>query len=331
MIYSPRPRLFAALQGQPADSVPVLPLLAGWAARRFSEDSPAATGSDSDRIAAIQIKAREALDHDGLFAYLDPLYIPEAFGCRVRLTASGPLAEPLISGPPDTMAAVAEMPLPDPRCAARLPIMLAAARKLADYSQGQVPVIGLFEGPFTTAGRLIETAALLRLIYRNPPVLERLLDRVSDFLLQFGQALVENGAQALLIPEPTASSSMISPRVFAEWVLPRLQRIIRNLDRPCILHICGDTAPLLPSLAISGARVLSLDQCMDLRKSRQNAAGVALGGNVDPVNSLWLGSVETVREDVLQCLAGAGTEKFILMSGCSIPPQTPLENLQAMI
>jgi [methyl-Co(III) methanol-specific corrinoid protein]:coenzyme M methyltransferase len=154
---------------------------------------------------------------------------------------------------------------------------------------------------------------------------------VSDFLLQFGQALVENGAQALLIPEPTASSSMISPRVFAEWVLPRLQRIIRNLDRPCILHICGDTAPLLPSLAISGARVLSLDQCMDLRKSRQNAAGVALGGNVDPVNSLWLGSVETVREDVLQCLAGAGTEKFILMSGCSIPPQTPLKNLQAMI
>ena len=118
---------------------------------------------------------------------------------------------------------------------------------MADYSHGQVPVIGLFEGPFTTAGRLFETERLLRLIYRNPAVLARLLDRVTEFLLQFGQALVENGAQALLIPEPTASSSMISPRIFADWVLPRLQRIIRNLDRPCILHICGDTAPLLPS------------------------------------------------------------------------------------
>lgn len=331
MICSPSQRFSAALQGGSADSVPVLPLLAGWAARRFSENSPAATGSDSDRIAAVQIKARETLDHDGLFAYLDPLYIPEAFGCRVRLTASGPLAEPLISGPPDTMAAVAEKPLPDPRSAARLPIILAAVRKLADYSQGQVPVIGLFEGPFTTAGRLIETAALLRLIYRNPPVLERLLDRVSDFLLQFGQALVENGAQILLIPEPTASSSMVSPRVFAEWVLPRLQRIIRNLDRPCILHICGDAAPLLPSLAISGARILSLDQCMDLRESRRYAPRAVLGGNVDPVNSLWLGSLETVRRDVLRCLTGAGTEKFVLMSGCSVPPQTPLENLRAMI
>lgn len=331
MICSPNQRFSAALQKGSADSVPVLPLLAGWATRHFSEDSVLETGSDSDRIAAVQIRAREALDHDGLFAYLDPLYVPEAFGCRIRLSASGLLAEPLLPAPPPTSEAVEALPLPDPRHSGRLPVILAAVKKLADYSQGQVPVIGLFEGPFTTAGRLIETAALLRLIYRNPPVLERLLDRVSDFLLQFGRALVENGAQALLIPEPTASSSMISPRGFAEWVLPRLQRIIRTLDRPCILHICGDTAPLLPSLAISGARILSLDQCMDLRESRKQAPQAVLGGNVDPVNSLWLGSVETVRRDVLRCLTGAGTEKFILMSGCSVPPQTPLENLRAMI
>jgi MtaA/CmuA family methyltransferase len=331
MICSPSQRFSAVLQGGSADSVPVLPLLAGWAAHHFSGDSALETGSDADRIVAVQIKAREALDHDGLFAYLDPLYIPEAFGCRVRRTAAGPLVEPLISGPPETAAAVAEISLPDPRRTARLPIILGAVRKLTAYSQGQVPVIGLFEGPFTTAGRLIETAALLRLIYRNPPVLEKLLDRVSDFLLQFGQALVENGAQIVLIPEPTASSSMISPPVFAEWVLPRLQRIIRNLDRPCILHICGDTAPLLPSLAVSGARVLSLDQCMDLRKSREKAHQPVLGGNVDPVNSLWLGSVETVKQDVLQCLGSAGTKKFILMSGCSVPPQAPGENLRAMV
>jgi uroporphyrinogen decarboxylase len=58
---------------------------------------------------------------------------------------------------------------------------------------------------------------------------------------------------------------------------------------------------------------------------------VALGGNVDPVNALWLGSVETVRQDVFRCLDDAGAEQFVLMSGCSIPPQTPLENLRAMI
>jgi MtaA/CmuA family methyltransferase len=331
MICSPSQRFSRALEGKPADRVPVLPLLAGWAAHHFSEGPPGESGRHADRLVEIQIKAREVLGHDGLFAYLDPLYIPEAFGCRVRFTATGPLVDPLVISPPVTLQAIDEMPLPDPRHSVRLPVILAAVRKLTDYSHGQVPVIGLFEGPFTTAGRLFETERLLRLIYRNPPVLARMLDRIADFLLQFGKALAENGAQALLIPEPTASSSMISPRMFADWVLPRLQRIIGDLELPCILHICGDSSPLLKSMTESGARVLSLDQCMDLRESRKNAPRVALGGNVDPVNSLWLGSVETVRQDVLQCLAGAGTEKFILMSGCSVPPQTPLENLRAMI
>jgi [methyl-Co(III) methanol-specific corrinoid protein]:coenzyme M methyltransferase len=331
MVCSPSQRFSAALQRGPADSVPVLPLLAGWAARHFSEDSVLGTGSDSDRIAAVQLRAREALDHDGLFAYLDPLYVPEAFGCRIRLSASGLLAEPLLPAPPPTAEAVEALPLPDPRHSGRLPVILAAVKKLADYSQGEIPVIGLFEGPFTTAGRLLETENLLRLIFRNPPVLTRLLDRVTEFLLGFGQALAECGAGVLLLPEPTASSTLISPRMFDQWVLPRLQRIIGNLALPCILHICGDTTPLLPSLVETGARVLSLDQCMNLRESRRGAPRATLGGNVDPVKALWLGSEEAVRQDVFRCLAEAGTEQFVLMSGCSIPPQAPLENLRVMV
>ena len=331
MTCSSTQRLFAALQGRPTDSVPVLPLLAGWSARHSSDDRIIATANPSERIVAVQIRAWEELGHDGLFGYLDPLYIPEAFGCRVRMTGTGPLAEPLTASPPDTAQAVNALPLPDPRRSARLPVILDAVRALADFSGGQVPVIGLFEGPFTTAGRLFETARLLRLIHRNPPVLSRILDRITDFLLAFGQALAENGAQVLLIPEPTASASLISPRMFAEWVLPRLQRITGSVPLPCILHICGDTSPLLPSMAASGARVLSLDQCLDLRESRKSTPQVALGGNVDPVNALWLGSVETVRQDVFRCLDDAGAEQFVLMSGCSIPPQAPLENLRAMI
>ncbi|MBI5586087.1 MAG: uroporphyrinogen decarboxylase family protein [Deltaproteobacteria bacterium] len=332
MEYSPRQRLSAVLAGRPCDRVPVLPLLAGWAAHHFSEGSPLETGQHPDRIAKVQISAREALEYDGLFAYADPLYIPEAFGCRVRFSASGLLVEPLALLPQNaTVETIDEISLPDPERSGRLPVILAAVRKLAEYSRGEIPVIGLFEGPFTTAGRLFETDRLLRLVYRNPPVLNRILDRVTDLLLSFGQRLAENGAHLLLIPEPTGSASLISPRMFNEWVLPRLQRITRHLGLPCILHICGDTSPLLTSMAESGARVLSLDQCMDLKRSRNQLPGVVLGGNVDPVQALLLGTVETVRENTLDCLRRAGTEKFMLMSGCSLAPQTPVENIRAMI
>jgi len=68
------------------------------------------------------------------------------------------------------------------------------------------------------------------------------------------------------MPEPSGSASMISPVMFRQFVLPRLKTIIGSLDVPCMLHMCGDTSPMLDAMAESGAEIISLDQCMDLSK-----------------------------------------------------------------
>jgi uroporphyrinogen decarboxylase len=81
----------------------------------------------------------------------------------------------------------------------------------------------------------------------------------------------------------------------------------------------------------SGADVLSLDQCMNLAESRSTLPGAVLGGNVDPINSLLNGSPEQIAADTLNCLRTAGTSRFILMSGCGVPPRTPVEKVAAMI
>ncbi len=330
MPYSASNRMGDALRARPLDHVPVLPFLAGWAAAHYSIDPPTRIYRDPQRIAEAQIKAQETLGFDGLFGHLDPLHIPEAFGCPVHFTKSGPLAQPLRI-PLETIDQVDALAFPDPQNSGRLPEILQTARLLAEYGQDRVPFIGLFEGPLTTTCRLFETDRIMRMLYRNRPVLSRLLDRVTEFLFLFAQALRDQGARFLLIPEPTASASMIAPRLFEEWVLPRLQRIMRNIDLPCILHICGDTSSLLRAMSQTGAEVLSLDQCMNLKTARADSPGVTLGGNVDPVNSLLLGSTQTVKEDTWNCLRQAGTERFILMSGCSVPPGTPEENIRAMI
>jgi SAM-dependent methyltransferase len=94
MPYTPFHRIIDALEHRPSDHVPVLPLLAGWAGAHFSKIPPAQISGDARRIAEVQIKAQEALGFDGLFGYLDPLYIPEAFGCPVQFTPVGPLIRP---------------------------------------------------------------------------------------------------------------------------------------------------------------------------------------------------------------------------------------------
>ena len=230
-----------------------------------------------------------------------------------------------------TLEDLDKLPVPDPRKEERLAGTLEIIRGLSAYGAGNIPVLGLFEGPLTTACRIFEAEQIMRMIYKNPRVIEALLDRVTAFLIDFSQALIENGANVIFLPEPTASAAMISPAAFRKFVLPRLQAITRQLEVPCMLHICGDTSPVLDAIGLAGADVISLDQCMNLAECRSTVAGAVLGGNVDPINSLLNGSREQITEDTLTCLRTAGTSRFILMSGCGVPPGTPVEKVEAMV
>jgi len=323
-------RFMDALNGEPKDRVPIFPSISGWAAINFSNVPLSETARDPKLIIDAHIKAMEAVGYDAFFACADALYVPEAFGCKVRFPPTGPIADPLaieIHSHED----LSRIRIPDPRKDGRFPIIHETIRGLNAYGGGDVPLLGLFEAAFTTTCRLIEPDLILRMIYKNRPVLETLLDKINNFLLDFGRALIESGANALFIPDPTASSTMISPHMFRELALPRLQSLISHLDVPCILHICGDTSPILSIMSETGADVLSIDQCMELTESRKTVPEAVLGGNVDPIQSLLMGTREQVEKDTLNCLRTAGTNRYILMSGCGVPPNTPVENLKTMV
>jgi uroporphyrinogen decarboxylase len=329
--YSAMERFKDALKGKPKDRVPLFPLTGGWAPANFSPYPLSKIIFEPELIVDAQIKAKESVGYDSLYAYADSLYIPDSFGCKIFFQETGPpLADPL---PVNIrfLEEIEKLAFPDVRNGGRLPVIHETVRLLSAYSKDELPVVGLFEGPFTTTCRIIEAEQIMRMTYKKQEVLEALLDKVNQFLMEFGQALIEDGANVLFIPEPTSSSSMISPHMFRKFVLPRLQRLIHGLNVPCILHICGDSLPILDAMEEAGAHVLSLDQCMDLSKSRAIVPSGVLGGNVDPINSLLMGTQEQVVHDTLKCLRTGGTSRFILMSGCGVPPNTSIGNLKAMI
>jgi MtaA/CmuA family methyltransferase len=328
--YTAMERFKDALNGEPKDRVPIFPSIGGWAAINFSDVPLSETARNSKLIIDAHIKAIETVGYDAVFACADPLYVPEAFGCSLRFPPTGPIADPLAIEI-NSLDDLGRIRIPDPRKDGRFPIIHETCQGLNAYGDGKLPVLGLFEAAFTTTCRLIEPDFILRMIYKNRPVLESLLDRINDFLIDFGRALIESGANALFIPNPTASSTMISPLMFKDLVLPRVQSLISHLDVPCILHICGDTSPILSSMGETGADVLSLDQCMGLTEARKTVPGAVLGGNVDPVQSLLMGTREQVEKDTLNSLRTAGTSRFILMSGCGVPPNTPVENVKSMV
>ena len=83
----------------------------------------------------------------------------------------------------------------------------------------------------------------------------------------------------------------------------------------------------------TGIDILSADHAIDLAEARKIVGTkIALMGNVHPIDVLWNGNPELVKQESLKCIEAAGKEgKFILSGGCEVPRDTPIANIKAMM
>ena len=95
------------------------------------------------------------------------------------------------------------------------------------------------------------------------------------------------------------------------------------------LHICGNTAHILPDMIKSGADIIDLDWMVNMRAAAERfGKDVAFCGNVDPVAVMLQGVPEQVHAATRAC-AKVGGPLWICGAGCEIPDGTPSENFQA--
>ena len=166
--------------------VPAIPTVSAWVAR-FSGIPLKTLIYDAKAMVKAQIDAQKAVGHDALFAYIDPLYIPEAFGCGIGFLSSG--AADAVPLDIQSAADVDGLPTPDVRRDGRLPLMVSVAEHLVKFPSREVPVLSLVEGPFTNCARMLGTERMMRAVMKNKALVERLLEKVGTLLAQFGQAL----------------------------------------------------------------------------------------------------------------------------------------------
>jgi MtaA/CmuA family methyltransferase len=321
-------RVNKAIRSESAPEIPVIPLASLWIAR-FSGIPVGDLIRSGEKIFEAQIKAYERVGYDALFGYSDPLYVPEALGCELRLLKTG---LQVVSVSVKTSEDIDRLPIPDPRKDGRIPAVLKAVQLLSRYSSGKIPVVPGFEGPLTCAVRTLDADFLMRKILKDRSFVLKLLDKITDILIEVGIALREEGADLLFLPDPVTSSDMISPHMAKEIEFPCLERLIKSVNMPCILHICGDSTEILGMMAGTGAAVLSLDQCMNLPRVRSMVGwDVAIGGNINPVDVMQFGTPDNVRHEVKRLLSENGNRRYVVMTGCAIPPDTPLDNLLAAV
>jgi uroporphyrinogen decarboxylase len=191
-------------------------------------------------------------------------------------------------------------------------------------------------GPFSQVLFMMGLDRALPALIEEPAALKDAVEARIPFALRWAEEAAALGAPSVWIGEGFASSSLISPVQFAEFVLPAEQRVtarLRELGVPSVLHICGKATGSLESIAQSGSDCFEADWQVDLAEARDRFRGrVALKGNLHTTHLLHA-SPEQIYTEARAVLeqARAGEGSFILSSGCALGRDTPPENVEAMV
>lgn len=221
---------------------------------------------------------------------------------------------------------------PDPIKSGLMPPYLEAIERIANAFDK--PEMVALVGPFTLAGELAGVEHLARSVIKQPEFVQELVEFCTQIIIDFTVEAMARGGGIIQVSEPTAS--IISPKAFRRFVTPYLKRIFDRIHQENIwsaLHICGKTNIYLDEMVQTGAMVFSLDQIMNLAEVAKVIPGhIVISGNIDPVETLLMGSASEVRkatEHLLQSMQDV--EMFMPSFGCDCIMATPEENVLAYI
>jgi uroporphyrinogen decarboxylase len=213
----------------------------------------------------------------------------------------------------------------------RTSVYLKAA-ELAASSIEDRPVFGGEIGPFSLAGRLFDMTEIMITLFDEPETVHLVLEKATAFLAEYAKAFKNAGANGIIIAEPAAG--LLSPQQCAEFSSQYVKRIVDAVQDDhfiVILHNCGNTKNLVPSMLSTGAMAFHFGNAVDMTDILpQIPWGRLAFGNIDPAGTFKNGTVEEMREKVRNLLAKTAAYKnYVLSSGCDVPPGTPAENIDA--
>lgn len=203
-----------------------------------------------------------------------------------------------------------------------------AAREITDR-----PVLAGIIGPYSLAGRLMDVSEIMYACYDEPDMVHTVLEKATQFLIRYGTAFREAGANGIVMAEPL--TGLLSPALAEEFSHPYAKKIVDALqteDFAVIYHNCGDNVPhMISGIYGLGALGYHFGDAIDLMRVLPQAPKDALVmGNISPVQEFRGGTPESMaaatRELLRRC---GGYPNFVISSGCDIPPQAPWENIDA--
>jgi uroporphyrinogen decarboxylase len=182
---------------------------------------------------------------------------------------------------------------------------------------------------------------LLMNFLAEPELVEVTMEKVLRCNMRIVQRAIRAGAEVIILGDDYAGNSgpLMSPALFARFVLPPLQRMIAMIHDEgafCIKHSDGNLYSLLDLIVSAqpdGINPIEPVAGMELKKVKQLVGDkVCITGNIDCAHLLPHGTPEQVRAAVRQAIADAAPGGgYILTSSNSIHSSCNPQNFVAMV
>lgn len=286
--------------------------------------------TDAERMAWSAIWSARLMGFDCVVVPYDMTMESEAMGNTISLYEdSEDILYPTI--PNKIWSTLDEVVVPDKIWEkGRLPI-IAEAIKIVKEKAPELPVGCWQLGPFTQAGQILELDLMLKGVFKQKEKVGEVLDKLTDMIIDIGKYLQASGCDYITLREPGVAADLLSPRTFKQFIQPRLTRILAGWQSPKLLHICGQTEPLLAMMNECGADGLTVDIKCDVRKGREILGqDVLFMGNLDTYKMTCDPEtpVQTAIDHVKDAIDGG---MDAIMPGCDLWPAITEENMKACV
>ena len=224
---------------------------------------------------------------------------------------------------------LSSLQLADPTKDGRLPDYLESLAETKKIITEAI-VSAVIAGPWTVAIGLREAERLLRDAMKDPDYVHELMAFCTQESIRFGEAVYPLKV-GLSFSEGPASCSLISPKIYREFIFPYHKQIADHFKEKKVgtgLHVCGYADPIIEDMVNTGMTNLSIDAPSDLARAMELTRGKAvLIGNIN-TNLFFSGSRQDMEREIKNCIALAPDDSgYILSSGCEVPGIAPPEKV----
>ena len=285
--------------------------------------------SDSSLQAEGMARIAKRVDAAAAVSLMDLSVEAEAFGSRVHISDD---EVPTVVGAIVTDEEEAEA-LQIPQVGdARTGIYMDAIAKAAQIITDR-PVLAGVIGPYSLAGRLLDVTEIMILCYEEPEMVHAVMEKATEFLVNYCRAYEAAGANGVVIAEPL--TGLLSPALAREFSHPYVKKLndaVQNDNFSVIYHNCGDNVVRMKDdIYQLGAMGYHFGDAVSMVDMLPGVPADALVmGNVSPSAQFCNGTPASIREATLDVMQACCSDPhFLTSSGCDIPPVSSWENIEA--